>query len=389
MDWVEPDYAGGSIVNLSASLLQAFGAEPPNSPCGLIEPEWLAGGRGVVLVVCDALGRRQLHAALRTDRVPNLARLVEESAGGLQQLTSIFPSTTTAALTSINTARTPAQHGMMGMYQWIDEVGALCNMLQFATMADEPVPFSEELLRSGPTIYELLAARGAPSYVISSMDYEGTAFTNLLHQGAQYLGCLSQSDISHLLETSFEQAGGRRSFHYVYWPTVDTIAHAYGPLSEVHLLELEFVDLMLGKIMAHCAAAGYGLVFAADHGQAALEPERALRLNGDLRGLLRHHPGGGRRAMYLSADDREAVRENAALREHDVQVVDSEDAIARGWFGGDCGRYRTRVGDLIALTAGGRQLLYDFGKGITVYRGAHASLTADEMLVPLLVRPPD
>ena len=199
MDWVEPDYDGGSIVNLSASLLQAFGVEPPNPPCARIDPEWLEYGPGIVLLVCDALGRLQVDAALQTGRLPNLARLVEESAGGLQELTSIFPSTTTAALTSINTARTPAQHGIMGMYQWIDEVGDVCNMLRFATVAKEPVFFSEDLVRSGPTVYELLAARGIPSYVISSRDFEGTAFTNLLHRGAQYLGNLSQSDISHLL----------------------------------------------------------------------------------------------------------------------------------------------------------------------------------------------
>ena len=389
MDWVEPDYDGGSIVNLSASLLQSFGVEPPSPACKHIEPQWLSGGRGTVLLLCDALGRLQLDEALQSRHLPNLARLVEEAAGGLQQLTSIFPSTTTAALTSINTARPPAEHGLMGMYQWIDEVGSVCNMLQFATLAEKPVFFSEELLRSGPNIHQLLASRDISSYVISSADFEGTAFTGLLHQGAHYSGCIAQSDISHLLAQSFTQAGDKRSLHYVYWPMVDTIAHHYGPLTEPYLLELEFVDFMLGKVMAQCAAAGYNLVFTADHGQTYMEPQQAVRVDEDLHGLLRHLPGGGRRALYLSTDDKNAVQQCNALQVEGIEIIDTEDAIARGWFGGDCGPYRSRVGDLIVLATAERQLLYDYGKGLTLWRGGHASLTAAEMLVPLLVRPCD
>ena len=389
MDWIKPDYDGGSIVNLAASLLQIFDIEPPSPPCKHIDPQWLGGGRGVVLLLCDALGRQQLDAALQARHLPNLTRLIEEAAGGLQQLTSIFPSTTTAALTSITTAQPPAKHGIMGMYQWIDEVGSVCNMLQFVTLAEKPVPFSEDLVRSVPNIHQLLAARNIPSYAISSKAYEGTAFTGLLHQDAHYLGCVAQSDISHLLAQSFAQAGKRRSLHYVYWPMVDTIAHIYGPQSEPHLLELEFVDLMLGKVMAQCAAAGYNLVFTADHGQAALDPPRAIRVDQDLRGLLRHVPGGGRRAMYLSTDHKDAVRQVDALQVDGIEVIDSEDAIARGWFGGDCAPFRSRVGDLVVLTAADRQLLYDYDHGLSVYRGAHASLSAAEMLVPLLVKPCD
>ncbi len=45
------------------------------------------------------------------------------------------------------------------------------------------------------------------------------------------------------------------------------------------------------------------------------------------------------------------------------------------------------MGDLIVLVLGDRQLLYDYGQGIIIHSGGHASLSADEMLVPLIVAP--
>ena len=236
MNLVAPDYAGGSIVNLSASLLQAFGLKPPYPPCyeKLVPPELLAWAPGIVLLIYDALGLRQFETVLQSQRTPNLARLTEQAAGGLQHLTSIFPSTTSAALTSLNTARPPSEHGMLGMRQWLDELGVLGDMLRFRTVQEKPAVISEEFLRSGPTIHQRLAAHSVPSYVISSSQYKGTEFTRLLHQGAHY---------------------------------------------------------------------------------------------------------------------------------------------------------RSRVGDLIVLALGDRQLLYDYGQGIIIHSGGHASLSADEMLVPLIVAP--
>ena len=278
MNLVPPDYAGGSIVNLAASLLQAFGIQPPNPPCRpeRMPPEMLADAPGVVLLVCDALGQSQLARVLASGRAPNLERLVAQAPGGVRTLTSVFPSTTTSALPSLCTALTPAQHGMLGMRQWLEEIGALGDMLRFCTVAERAQPIDPALIRSGPTLYEQLSARGIAAVAISASQHQGTGFTDLLHEGAQYLGYEGQSEIPYLLQTSLNRRRGQRSFHYVYWHLVDTLSHNYGPQSEPCALEMEFVDLMLGKIMDCCARAGHTLLLTADHGQIALDPARAL-----------------------------------------------------------------------------------------------------------------
>ena len=386
-----PDYAGGSIVNLSASVLDAFGVAPPNPLCRHLPADMLRSDGGIVLLICDALGLSQLEAALQSDRTPNLRRLVELAPGGLQSLTSVFPSTTTVALTSLNTACSPAQHGMLGHRQWMEEVGALCNMLRFTTEEAEPTAFSEEMIRVVPTVYDRLAAVGIPSFSISASEYEGSAFTSLLSSGSTYVGYRAQSEISHLLTEAIGEARGMAGFYSVYWPMIDTLSHLYGPDANdsqaACLAEMEFIDLMVGQVMAVCERNGQTLIVTADHGQTRLAPGRALTLGEDVADLLRHSPGGGRRALYLSPRDPSSLAALPVFQADDVLLLSADDAIDRGWFGGSCAPVRTRLSDLIALAQSDRQLLFDYGSGVLLQTGAHGGLSEEEMRVPLLVVP--
>ena len=386
---VEPDYAGGSIVNLASSLFEGFGIDPPSAPCedrfGLRDP--LSRARAVVLLVCDALGLRQLETALQRGALPRLQAQAEQSPYGIQQLTSVFPTTTTVALPSLTSGYPPSRHGVLGMRQWLDRFDALCNMLRFRTIETQARDFSEEDLPPVETVFQRLRTAHIPSYVVSPAEYEGTAFTGLINNGARYLGFRTQSEIGHLLEQSLADAAGDRSFHYLYWPMVDTVAHTYGPLSPPYYRELDFVDLMVQQVAECCAKAGATLLFTADHGQALLAKQRAVIINSECTTALKRPPGGNRRALYLSEKELGEMRHEPLLQQEDLVLVDTEEAINRGWFGGHEVANRSALGDLIVMAMDDRQLLFDYGDGIGTFAGAHGSLTEDEMLVPLLVLP--
>ena len=387
--FVEPDYAGGSIVNLASSVLEGFGIEPPSAPCaerfGLREP--LSRARAVVLLVCDALGLRQLEKSMERGALSRLRAAAEASPGGIQRLTSVFPATTTAALPSLTSGYPPSRHGILGMRQWLDRFDALCNMLSFRTIEAQPREFSEEDLPPVETVFRRLRTAHVPSSAISPAEYEGTAFTGLINNGADYLGFRAQSEMAHLLERSLADSAGGRSFHYVYWPMVDAVAHTYGPLSAAYYRELEFVDLMFEQVAECCANAGATLLFTADHGQASLADQRAVIIDNECARVLKRPPGGNRRALYLEEKEFGVLRQQPLLQREDLMVVDAEEAIDRGWFGGREVANRSALGDLIVMAMSDRQLLFDYGDGIGTFAGAHGSLTEDEMLVPLLVLP--
>src|SRR5207253_4171968 len=80
---------------------------------GLLGPEpapWLptcvAGARATVLLVLDGFGWKAIDAGRA--RLPELAAL----EGG--PITTVVPSTTAAALTSISSGMAPARHGLVG-----------------------------------------------------------------------------------------------------------------------------------------------------------------------------------------------------------------------------------------------------------------------------------
>ena len=116
-----PDYKGGSIVNLMASLEIGLGGDPPRyPPCRLLDPVRVAARRQVLLLVIDGLGFNYLlgHAGA--------ACLNRHVAGGL---TSVFPSTTTTAVTTFLTGDAPQQHGLTGWHMYFQELGAVMAVL--------------------------------------------------------------------------------------------------------------------------------------------------------------------------------------------------------------------------------------------------------------------
>src|SRR5262249_4260680 len=126
---VTPDYAASCISNLPAGIAGLFGVPTKEMSGSGRLPVALAEGmpRRVLLLVLDAFGLALFVRAV--PEVPPLARLVER--GTVAPLTSVFPSTTNVALTSLYTGLTPAEHGMVGLLIYLHELGLIANLLRF------------------------------------------------------------------------------------------------------------------------------------------------------------------------------------------------------------------------------------------------------------------
>ena len=85
-------------------------------------PEAVAGAEQVVLLVIDGLGEEQLRERAA------LAPVLVSGAGG--PITSVAPSTTACALTTLVTGRVPAEHGVVGYRVAVD--GDVMNVLQWS-----------------------------------------------------------------------------------------------------------------------------------------------------------------------------------------------------------------------------------------------------------------
>ena len=117
--FVYPAYAGGSILNLPATICQALGVEPlgglPLSP-GLVV-DLPADIRRVILVLVDALALHRLQRWMSDGTAPVWQQLAQ--GGMLSALTSVVPSTTSTALTTLWTGKSPSEHGVVGYELWL------------------------------------------------------------------------------------------------------------------------------------------------------------------------------------------------------------------------------------------------------------------------------
>src|SRR5207237_9971701 len=98
-------------------------------------------------------------------------------------ITSVFPSTTPAALTTLHTSFTPQEHGLPEWTVYLEEVDTIIESLPFKAIGkgerDSMLTNggSSEMLYDGPTMYTQLAEAGIPSFVFIYHEYAGSAYS--------------------------------------------------------------------------------------------------------------------------------------------------------------------------------------------------------------------
>src|SRR5204863_8831339 len=121
--------------NPDATVLDApcLRHETPPPPLRALEPSLREGVRQVVLVLADGLGLAQLRALCTAGDMPFVASITERARrhdrAQLIEATTVFPSTTAAAITTLHTARTPQEHGNLAYFVWLEEFAPVAQML--------------------------------------------------------------------------------------------------------------------------------------------------------------------------------------------------------------------------------------------------------------------
>ena len=168
-EFVWPHFGKYSLVNLANTVLASFGLPTHHSP---LPKDLLPAKREVqkvVLLLIDALGYRQLLRFMDRDRNSLFRHLA--SHGHFVPLTSVFPSTTTAALATLHTGLTPQEHGILGYRLFLKEFGVIVNMIRLSPLRE---PIHDRLFDMGlkpkqflgcATIHDTLRREGIRSYV--------------------------------------------------------------------------------------------------------------------------------------------------------------------------------------------------------------------------------
>jgi Type I phosphodiesterase / nucleotide pyrophosphatase len=363
-----PDFGGACLTGVVPGVLGSLyrGEAPP-----AWMPDPVGQGSQVVLLVLDGLGWQQL--AERRPLTPTLS----EGVGG--PITSVAPSTTACALTSLATGCAPSAHGVVGYrVAWGHEVmnilawtvGGVDARMRVPSSAFQPCP-------SFP---------GAPGPVpvVTRYDYGPTGFSAAhlgdaaLHRWYTPAGLVT--GVRRLL-------GDGARFVYAYYEGIDKVAHA-GGLGEYYDDELVAVDRLVADVL--CALpAGATLLVTADHGQVDVGRAGEV-LPGDVMDGVTLLSGEGRfRWLHVRPGACDAVMAAATDSYGDVAWVRTrEQIVADGWLGGvPSAAVASRMGDVLLAPFAPTAFLDPADTGELRLEARHGSLTPAEMLVPLISWP--
>ncbi len=357
VDPVRPDYSGANVTGIVPALL---GRRP--APW---LPSVVAGARATVLLVLDGLG---WDALIRhPERMPELGRL----EGG--PITTVVPSTTPAALTSITTGLAPSRHGITGFRIRIDN--AVLNAIRWQLADGKRPPEPSAIQRHEP-----FGGRAVP--VVTKAAFRTTGFTAAHLRGADFRGWQTTAS---LVEHVRRLVGAGNRLVYAYYPGVDEIAHAYGLEPPFYSAELAFADGLVGALL-DAIPDDVTLLVTADHGQVHVGPAGWVGLE-PLDSLVAVYSGDGRfRQLHARRGAApELLVEAEACHGDRAWVFSREQLLDEGWLGPDpLPATRRRVGDVILAARTGIGFVDPTLPYETELISAHGSLTPMEMEVPLL-----
>ncbi len=356
-----PDYAGACVCNVAGVVQDPPGELPDWAPAPLADAEG-----STVLLTLDGLGWNQLQA--RAAAAPTLTSVFE---GG--PVTTIAPSTTSTALTSIATGLAPGDHGVIGYRIAVDD--RVLNVLRWSTAdgdARETVP-PDRFQRSSPF-------GGQRPPVVTRAEFKRSGFTEAHLGGTRFVGYRT---LGTLVAEVRRLVRSGEPFVYAYYDGIDKVSHEYG-LGDHYESELRWTDHLVAELLA-ALPAGTVLAITADHGQVEVG-DRLVELDPGIREHLGMQSGEGRfRWLHARPGRSRPLLEAAQAHADTGWVVARDQMIDEGWFGPRVrDDVRARLGDVALVARDPVSYVDAADTGPYELIGRHGSLTEDEMLVPFL-----
>jgi Type I phosphodiesterase / nucleotide pyrophosphatase len=380
---IVPRYDAGGFAALPATVERLLGV----GEGGVALEGVPARAERVLLVLLDAFGWRFF---VRHGDHPLLQRMQ-----AVTELTTQFPATTTAHVTTMHTGAAVGEHGLYEWNVYDGGLDALITPMLFSFAGDGA---RDTLLRAGadpeavlpslPTVYERL---GVACGAFQPAAFAPSTYDSVLVRGARIHPIRGLA--SGMAQAGAMLRGVAPAYAFLYWDEVDTVGHLRGPSSR------EFAAIVVRCLDAIEAGLrhlpeGTVVLLAADHGQVDVDSATTVFVNEEwpeIVDLLARGrdgrvlaPAGSARDLFLhclpgAIDDvveglRRVVGERATV--HRV-----EELVAAGWFGAVGERLRARLADVCVLPIDGETVWWrERGRFDMGFRGHHGGLSDDEAL---------
>ncbi|MDE1873669.1 MAG: alkaline phosphatase family protein [Candidatus Micrarchaeota archaeon] len=336
-----------------------------------------------IFLVVDGLGFNLISDLLASEK-----RNSALGSAKVEEISTVFPSTTTAVMNSLESGQTPAEHGVIGWDVYQKELGTVVTPYRDAPAFTKSMRLSADGVRSllpKPALLEKAAGTGRIGIVYP----EGIVMGDEI-EGASQVQYYTSTDMFIQLRKAVSKGG--EWFLYAYYDGIDHLEHKYGYTSEsVKQSVLAFFGELDRLLLPQLKRSDYNLIITADHGQ--IEAKRVLVRSDDrMMDYLVMPPWGDSRTLCVNVwpgKERAFRRFFEAEYGKDAVLLDSDSLIATGVFGKDhvTPEIRHRFGTHMILMKEDKAMKYDYPTKSSKHElfGVHSGLSKREMRVPLIV----
>ncbi len=387
--WCRPEQGRRCFDQLPATVerLLTGAADGP----ALTEPLLLERFERVLFIYLDAFGCALFE---RHADHPLFARA--RSEGVVLELTSQFPSTTTAQVTTIHSGLPVAEHGLYEWHVYEPALNRLITPLLFSfagdgqrgTLAGAVDPDSVFPTES---VYARLSAAGVRSTVLLPTAIAGAVPNVALLRNADVLPYTTPE--SAVAAAAALDPGP--ALVHVYLDEIDSLMHAVGP--DGPLVDAA-VRLVLDALASPTFPVGTLVLLTADHGMSPVDPERTVYVNEVWPEVVEHldtgadgkplAPAGSCRDLFLHVREGHVEDVCAGLADRIggiADVVPVERLVDEGVFANPAPRLRDRLANVVVLPRYGEAVYWhEAERFVQKLHGQHGGLSPQEMEIPLV-----
>ncbi len=373
-----------NIVDLAQAMASLAGARAIHPMPGHVAAlrDLIGEAEHYVFVLIDGLGTHMI------DQLPVESFLRSHV---VQEIRTVYPSSTAPALTSLTTGCWPSEHAIPGWWTYLPDAALTATILPFSERfsdaraqhlgADPAYAFPR---RSWMADIE----RGVA--IVQPRKIAGSVYSRYFAGGHRQLGYDTLTQAAALIASRISAAAGP-TYTYWYISLVDTISHKHGPNSPRTLAGARRVD----RRIAEAAGAVGGrarIVVTADHGQIECAPSNHITWTREtpLARLLTIPPSAEPRApaFHVAGDAHDHFA--AMFREQHGErfaLLTIDEAESLQLFGHTpmTDEMRRRLGHFVGVALGPWAVLYEPPPELAAIEGMHGGMAPDEMRIPLIL----
>lgn len=355
----------------------------------------------VILFFIDAFGWEFFEGY--QSKYPFLNRFASE--GVASKISSQFPSTTAAHVTTINTGKDVGETGIYEWFYYEPIVDRMIAPLLYSYAGDH---LSGTLLERGyspseifpfETVYQKLAKSGVKSIVMQQEGIAHSSYSKTLLSGAEVIPFAHFSDALDALVELCKKPFDAPTYFFLYFADIDAMGHRHGITSPQFSDSVDYcwsvIESRFWQKLSNCPNKT-AVMFTADHGMCPVNPKTTILLNKEcpeLSKMIKKNrdglllvPAGSCRDFFMHIEE-ESLMDAQKLLESQLKgkadVICVSELLSDQFFGSQpvSQRLIDRVGNLVILPYQNESVFWWFEhhRFQQHFYAAHGGLTPAEM----------